>query len=101
MVQPIWIKKADHRELGPLLRVRWISRHFAVSFDHLVSAGEERGWNREAERLRRPKVDDKLESRRLLNRKVRRIGTPENAVNIICAAPREGAPMPLPCTAAI
>src|SRR5262247_169496 len=36
------------------------------SLDHLVGSQEERRWDRESERLRRPVVDDQLEPRRLL-----------------------------------
>jgi hypothetical protein len=44
----------------------------AGSFDHLVRAGEERGWNREAERPRGSEIDDQLEIRRLLDGKLAR-----------------------------
>src|SRR5258708_39505156 len=33
------------------------NRTSRTSFDHLIGAGEQRGWNGEAERLRRLKID--------------------------------------------
>src|SRR5262249_46173186 len=41
-----------------------------TSFDHLVGAQHERGWNLEADRLRGLQVDRQLEPRRLLDRDV-------------------------------
>src|SRR3954452_19825512 len=45
---------------------------FAVSFDHLVGAREERWWNRETEARRRLEVDGQLPCIRLLDRQVGR-----------------------------
>ena len=51
------------RQLSPgELNTRW-------SFNHLVGAGEERGWDGEAKGLRRIQVDNKLEFGRQLYRK--------------------------------
>src|SRR5271167_1572977 len=39
-------------------------------FDHVISAGEKRRWNRYTNRLSGPEVDKKLKFRGLLNRKI-------------------------------
>ena len=39
-----------------------------ASFDHLVGAGEERGRDRETERVRRPEIEDEIKPSWLLNR---------------------------------
>jgi hypothetical protein len=46
------------------LKMRRITR--GGSFDHLVGAGEQGGWNFEPERLCRDQVDDEVELCRLL-----------------------------------
>src|SRR6516164_432584 len=45
---------------------------------HLVGAGEDRGRDRQAERLGSLEVDDQLEGRRLLDREIGRLGAVEN-----------------------
>src|SRR5215467_14297256 len=57
------------------------------SFDHLVGAAEQRGWNREAERFRGGQVHDQIEFGRLLNRDVTRLCPVQNLVNIVTGAP--------------
>jgi hypothetical protein len=52
-------------------------------FDHLVGAREQRRRNFDAQRLRRLQVDDQFEFGRLLNRQISRLGTFENAVDVI------------------
>ena len=44
-----------------------------ASFDHLIGAGEERGWDREAESLGGPEIDDQLDLGGLHDREVRRL----------------------------
>src|SRR5262245_20549842 len=51
-------------------------------FDHLVSAGEQRGWHSEAERLSCLQVDYELELRRLNNGKVCRLSAVEDGASI-------------------
>src|SRR5262249_50068038 len=58
-------------------------------FDHLVGAGEHRGRQIEAERLGGPQVDEKLISGRLLYRKLGRIGTTQDAIDIDRRSPPE------------
>src|SRR5258706_1082270 len=48
------------------------------SFDDLVGAGEDRWWDRQAERLRGLEIDDQLEPGRLLDRKVGWLGALED-----------------------
>ena len=55
----------------------------AHSFNHLVSAGEQRGRHVEAERFRSLKVDCQFELRWLLNGKIARLRTAQNLVNQI------------------
>jgi hypothetical protein len=54
----------------------------SVSFDHLIGAGEQRGWNGETERLRRLEVDDELEFGGLLDGQVRGLGAPQDLVDV-------------------
>jgi hypothetical protein len=60
--------------LNNLRRARVGSTTFHL-IDHFVGAGEQHGWNREIERIRRLKIDDELE------RRVSRISTFENVVH--------------------
>src|SRR5262245_24187096 len=54
----------------------------ATSLDHFVGTGEKYRRHLEAERLCRSDIDDQLEARRLLDRQVGRLGTPEYLVHI-------------------
>ena len=58
-----------------------LSQH-SCSFDHLVGAGEERGWDREAERVRCSLIDGEPEALRLLNRQVSGFCTLQYLVNV-------------------
>ena len=74
-----------HREVAylnqlPLMTQR---RHSCIAanyprFDHLVGAGKQRRWDREAERLRGSCVDYQLELEALLDKEVSRLGVLEN-----------------------
>src|SRR5262249_56674046 len=57
--------------------------------DDLVCPRQQRGWDRQSERLGRLEVDDQLELRRLLHWEVGRFGSPENAVDIRGSASRK------------
>src|SRR5215510_10467453 len=57
------------------------------SLDHLVGAGEQRRWNFEAQRLRGCQIDDEIELRRLLDRKVARLCPAQNLVDVVSGAP--------------
>ena len=54
----------------------------SLLFDHLVGAGEQRGWHGEAERLCGLEIDHQFEFGRLLNGQVGRLGTSENAIDV-------------------
>src|SRR5829696_6566069 len=55
-------------------------RENGSSLDHLVGAGEESGWDRDVDGAGSLHVDYELELRRLLNRQVSRLLTPQNAI---------------------
>src|SRR6516162_11109071 len=57
------------------------------SFDHLVGAGEQRRRHFKAKCLRSFEIDDKLEFGRRLYRKIARLLTLEDAIDIIGRAP--------------
>src|SRR6516162_1219483 len=67
----------------------WSSRRPAAapapgaSLDDLVGAGEDRGRHRQAQRLGGLEIDDQLEGRRLLDRKIGGLGTFEDPPDII------------------
>jgi hypothetical protein len=54
----------------------------ASSFDHLVGAGEQSGWDFDADRLRGLEVNDQLELGRLQDGQFGRLGTVENAARV-------------------
>src|SRR5215475_13023490 len=56
-------------------------------FDHLVGAQEERLRDRQAKCPGRRKIDDKLESGRLLDRNIAGLRTPQNLVDQLGGAP--------------
>ena len=54
----------------------------ATSLNDMVRSGQQGGWDCETERLRGPQVNDEVELRGLLDRKVAGIGAPENPVHV-------------------
>src|SRR5262245_37936695 len=52
------------------------------SFDHLVGGHEQRGRYLQSERLRSPEVDDELELGWLLDRKIARLFTSQDAIGV-------------------
>jgi len=63
-----------------------LSQQHSCSFDHLVGAGEQRGWHGYAERLGSINIDEQLEFRWLLDRNVRRFRALQNLVYKIRAS---------------
>src|SRR5829696_3150387 len=59
----------------------WCGGCLQFSFNYLVNAGEERGWDCETERLRGFEVQDGTEACRMLEWQFRRLSTFENAIN--------------------
>src|SRR3954462_4969914 len=53
-------------------------------FDHLVGAGQQRRRYDQAQRFRRPDIDDQLKFLCCLNRQVGRLDPAKNAIHIIC-----------------
>jgi len=62
---------------------RRVSCRRAVSLDHLVGAQENGGWNFQTDGSRRLEIDDQVELRRLLHRKISRLGAFENSIHIL------------------
>jgi hypothetical protein len=56
-------------------------------FDHLVGASEQRGWDSEAKRFSRLKIDNQFVFRRRLHRKVGRLLALEDTINVNSRAP--------------
>ena len=56
-------------------------------FYHLVGAGEQRGWQREAERVGCFQVDEEFKLDRLINRDVARFRPLENLIHVVGHAP--------------
>src|SRR5207344_248833 len=57
------------------------------SLDQLGRSGEHLWRNRHADLLRRLEIDHELKLRRLLDRKIGRLGSLQNPVHVICDAP--------------
>src|SRR6185436_5297441 len=69
--------------LGPdFHRLDRTSLRLAHSFDDFVSAGEQRRWHLETERLGDAQVDDQLDLRALMHRQIARFFALENAAGI-------------------
>jgi hypothetical protein len=58
-----------------------------LSLDHLVGAGEQGGWDIDADRLGGLEIENQLEFGRLLDRNVARLRTAQNLVDIVGGAP--------------
>src|SRR5207249_4495857 len=59
------------------------------SFDHLVGAGEQRRRDGEAECLSRGQIDNEIEFGRLLDRKIARLCTTKNFIDILASTPEQ------------
>src|SRR5215467_241979 len=57
------------------------------SLDHLIRPPQHRRWNREADGLGRLEVDDEIEPVLLLDRKVSRRSTLQDALDVLCEEP--------------
>src|SRR5215469_15798200 len=69
--------------LGPdFHRLDRTSLRLAHSLDHLVGDGNQFVWNLEAERLGGLEIDGQFKLRRLLNRKIGRLGSLQDAIDI-------------------
>ena len=64
-------------------------RTSTISFDQVVGNGKYARWNREPERLSSRQINNELEFRRLLDRKIRRTCALENLIHITCSTPEE------------
>src|SRR6478672_1651355 len=64
------------------------SRRFIPSLDHLLGTGKQYPRDHDAESFRRLEIDHKLEFRRCLHRKIRRLGAAENAAHVLRCAPK-------------
>src|ERR1700751_5041464 len=74
--------------LGPdFHRLDRTSLRLAHSLDHLLGASKQYPRDHEAESLCRLEIDHKLEFRRCLHRKIRRLGAAENAAHVLRCAP--------------
>src|SRR5215472_12030721 len=60
-----------------------------TSFDHLVSAGEQRRRHFQAERLCSRQIDDEIEFGRLLDRKVGWLRPTQNLVDKVASTPEQ------------
>src|SRR5829696_6434786 len=61
----------------------WQQRFEArCSFDHLVGACEERGWDGKRQGGSNARVDDELKCRRLLDRKVSGLGSLQDSIHV-------------------
>ena len=58
-----------------------------VSLDHLIRPIQHRLWNRQTDLLGRLEIDHQLEFRRLLDRKIGRLGSLQDFVHVIGDAP--------------
>src|SRR5438045_43219 len=72
--------------IGPL-RCAPLRAARAASFDYPVGAQEYRCWNRNAQGLGGPRVDNKLELCRLLDRQIARLRALEDLVHIAGGTP--------------
>jgi len=61
----------------------------SLLFDHLVSLSVQRGRYGEPERLCGLEIDDQFELGRLLDRKIGRLGTFQDAIDIRCGSSEE------------
>ena len=67
-----------------MLRQQQLTEPAVASFNHLIGAGEERGWDRETERAGRIEIDDKLEFGGRLDREVTDLLSAQDAIYVGC-----------------
>jgi len=60
-------------------------RKSTLSLDHLIGAGEERGWNAKPKRLSGLQIDHQLELRGLLDRQISWVRASEDEVDVDAA----------------
>src|SRR5215831_9772861 len=66
-----------------LARAAGDSHSRRYSFDYLVGNREQRGRNSQVEGVRSPNADNQLEFRRRLNRKLARLLTPKDTIDVL------------------
>src|SRR5262252_7076151 len=76
--------QTSHGQRVPKAGLSSCSNVRAGLLDHFIGAGDEGGWNRDTERLRRLEINDQLEFVRSLNGQVGRFCPFQDAAHIVC-----------------
>src|SRR3954453_3465062 len=84
---PLWVKRRNPGLTSA--RLLCAQEETWRSFDHLVSASEQRRWYGETERFGRFLIDRQIEFRRDLNRKIGGLCAMQNAIRVPCEVPVE------------